>query len=582
MRRLHRFHGGIHPPEHKTESLLRPLRPAGLPPELVLPLNQHIGAPAEPCVAVGQSVHKGDCIARAQGVISAAVHAPTSGTIAAITDRAIAHPSGLSAPCIVLIPDGAETWGQRRALPDYRAHDKAEVLTHLRDCGVAGLGGAGFPTAAKLASSAAIHQLIVNAAECEPYITADDCLLRERPEEVIAGTVILRDLSGASEVLIGIEDNKPTAIAALRDALAASPAREGINIVVIPTRYPSGGERQLIEILTGLQVPSGGLPADLGIICQNVGTAAAVYRAIVHGEPLLSRITTVTGAAVREPGNFEVLLGTPVSYLLAQAGYAADLCERLIMGGPMMGFTLADSNVPVVKTTNCLLAPTPQELPLPPVAQPCIRCGLCAEACPASLLPQQLFWFAQARDYEQLKNHQLADCIECGACSWVCPSHIPLVQYYRASKAEIRKLDAEHQKAEQARLRFEAREQRLAREAVEREARRAARRQAATARSDGGDDRIAQLLAAAQAKKDAALTAAGSFPLPVDADARTRLERDRDLIAGKLATARAKLGSVDPTAEVARAALERSVDKLEGKLAGIDTELAALEAGSEA
>jgi Na+-translocating ferredoxin:NAD+ oxidoreductase subunit C len=252
------------------------------------------------------------------------------------------------------------------------------------------------------------------------------------------------------------------------------------------------------------------------------------------------------------------------------------------MGGPMMGFTLADTSVPVVKTTNCLLAPTPAELPLPPVAQPCIRCGLCAEACPASLLPQQLFWFAQARDYEQLKNHQLADCIECGACSWVCPSHIPLVQYYRASKAEIRKLDAEHHKAEQARLRFEAREQRLLREAAEREARRAARRQAATARSDAGDDRVAQLLAAAQAKKDAALAAAGSVPLPVDADARTRLERDRGLIAGKLATARAKLGSVDPAAEVARAALERSVEKLAGKLADIDAELAALNETSDA
>jgi electron transport complex protein RnfC len=570
MKRLHRFHGGIHPPENKRQSLRQPLRSAGIPAELVLPLNQHIGAPAEPCVAVGQRVAKGERIATARGAVSAAVHAPTSGTITAIESRPIAHPSGLTAPCLVLACDGEDRWGERQPLPDYATLPREDVLAYLRDSGIAGMGGAGFPTANKLATSAQIETLLINAAECEPYITADDCLLQTRPAEVLDGAAIIARLCRAQQILIGIEDNKPQAIAALREALTQRSDAEHFELAVIPTLYPSGGERQLIEILTGKQVPSGGLPADLGIICQNVATAAAVYRALEHGEPLLARITTVTGEAVRDPGNFEVLLGTPVRHVLAQAGFASELTERLIMGGPMMGFTLPSLDVPVGKTTNCLLAPTPAELPLPPAAQPCIRCGLCAQVCPATLLPQQLFWFAQARDYDQLKAHQLADCIECGACSWVCPSHIPLVQYYRASKAEIRKLDAEHRKAEQARLRFEAREQRLARETAEREVKRAARRQAATARAEDGEDRVAQLLAAAQAKKEAA---AGAPPADPDANPRSKLERDQALLRNKLASARDKLAALDPGAEVARSALERSVEKLEGKLAEVHREL---------
>ena len=429
MRKIFGFHGGIHPPEHKHPSADAPIAAAGIPPTLVLPLSQHIGAPAVPLVEVGDTVLKGQKVAAARGAVSAAVHAPTSGRVAAIEDRLVAHPSGLSAPCIVIDTDGRDEWIEHHGVKDYTRLDSAVLLERVRDAGIAGLGGAGFPTAVKLEPRGAggIHTLILNGTECEPYITADDRLMRERAAQIVSGAEIIRHLVQPGETLIGIEDNKPEALAAMREAAADT----AMEVIEFPTKYPSGGEKQLIEILTGKQVPSGGLPADIGILCQNLGTAAAVHDAVVLGRPLISRITTVTGEAVAKPGNYEVLLGTPMAYLLARAGYDADRNNRLIMGGPMMGFTVPDAGVPVVKTTNCLLAPTTDELPAPPPPQACIRCGLCAEACPATLLPQQLFWFSQGKEFEKLEAHNLFDCIECGACSWVCPSNIPLVQYYR-------------------------------------------------------------------------------------------------------------------------------------------------------
>ncbi|PLW81905.1 electron transport complex subunit RsxC [Kineobactrum sediminis] len=507
MRRIHDFHGGIHPAENKLQSLATGIRPAGIPSQLILPLAQHIGAPSQPLVSPGDRVLKGQLIASAAGHVSVPLHAPSSGQILAIEDRPVPHPSGYSAPCVVIECDGRDEWVEEPSgIRNYRACEPSALLEKIRSAGIAGMGGAGFPTAVKLAGKpgAGITTLIINGTECEPYITADDILMQERAADILAGVDIMRHILKPQEILFGIEDNKPAAIAALKTAAAGS----DVEIITFPTKYPSGGEKQLIEILTGKQVPSGGLPADIGVICQNVGTAVAVRNAVIYGRPLISRITTVTGDAVTAPGNFEVLLGTPMAHLLALAGFSAEKCERLIMGGPMMGFTVSGAEVPVVKTTNCVLAPTTREMPTPPPAQPCIRCGLCAQACPASLLPQQLFWFAQGKEFDKLEQHNLFDCIECGACSWVCPSHIPLVQYYRAAKADIVKQRRDHEKSEQARLRFEARQERIAREEAEREAKRAARKQAAEKRAElaaeGGDeDPVQAAIERARARKTA-------------------------------------------------------------------------------
>ncbi|USR38440.1 electron transport complex subunit RsxC [Ectopseudomonas hydrolytica] len=465
--------GGIHPAERKELSNRTPIQQAPLPKRLVLPLGQHIGAVAEPCVVVGQRVRKGEKIAEANGFVSAPLHAPTSGTVSFIGPQPYPHVSGMLAPAIVIDSDGLDEWIELKPHADYRHMASAELLALIREAGISGLGGAGFPTAVKLTArpTQKIHTLIINGTECEPYITADDLLMRERAGELVSGIDILVQLIQPDQVLIGIEDNKPEAIAAVRSACS----ERSYQVRVFPTKYPSGGEKQLIQILTGVEVPSGGLPADIGILCQNVGTCTAIHDAVVLGKPLISRITTLTGEALARPGNVEALLGTPVGELLEFAGLDTGKLNRLIMGGPMMGFTLPSLEVPLIKTSNCLLASTAAELPPPPPAMPCIRCGECAEACPASLLPQQLHFFALGQEHEQLKAHNLFDCIECGACAYVCPSSIPLVQYYRAAKAEIRELEQKQLKAEHSKQRFEQRQERLRRAEEQKEAERKAR-----------------------------------------------------------------------------------------------------------
>lgn len=512
-RKIHSFHGGIHPPENKSQSLGEAIRFAGVPDSLVLPLSQHIGAPAVPVVAVGDTVAKGDCIARAEGLVSVPVHAPTSGTIAAIENRPIPHPSGLDDLCIVIEPDGQDRWRERKPVQDFRKLDANALLEVIRNAGIAGMGGAGFPTGFKLNARdrREINTLILNGTECEPYITSDHALMRERATELAQGIAILTYLLKPGEVLLGVEDNKLDVVPGLQAALdghdfSALAGREcSAEVVTFPTKYPSGGEKQLIEILTGKQVPAGGLPADIGIVCQNLGTSVAIADAVLRDQPLVSRITTLTGEALSRQCNLEVLLGTPIEFLLQQCGYRAETNNRLIMGGPMMGFALTDTRMPVVKTSNCILAPSEQELPTPPPAQPCIRCGFCAEACPVSLLPQQLYWFAQGKELEKLEQHNIADCIECGACSYVCPSHIPLVQYYRASKAEIRERDRDMRQAEYAKQRFDARQQRLQRLEEEKIAARKARqaKAAANAKRVDGEDPKAAAVAAALARVEA-------------------------------------------------------------------------------
>ncbi|AOM40090.1 electron transport complex subunit RsxC [Xenorhabdus hominickii] len=462
------FEGGIHPPEMKLQSSRTPLRYAPLPDELIIPLQQHLGPEGELLVKAGDNVLKGQPLTLGSGR-TVPVHASTSGTITAIEPCVTAHPSGLKELCIRLCPDGEDRWCDRIQTPDYTTLDTDNLLRRIQQAGIAGLGGAGFPTAIKLKGGQHnLNTLIINAAECEPYITADDRLMREHAYEVIEGIRILMHLLNPKQVLIGIEDNKPEAIDALNAALNGD---KSIIVRVIPTKYPSGGAKQLTKILTGKEVPSGGRSSDIGVLMQNVGTVMAIKRAIINGEPLIERVVTLTGEAVTSPGNFWARLGTPVQFLLQQAGFSPKSEQMVIMGGPLMGFTLPDLSVPVVKISNCILAPSTQEMEPNEIEEACIRCGLCVEACPAGLLPQQLYWFSRGEEHEKAKNHHLFDCIECGACAYVCPSNIPLVQYYRQEKAEIRAIDAESRRSAEAKIRFEAKQTRMEQEKLAREER---------------------------------------------------------------------------------------------------------------
>jgi len=501
MRKTWLTPGGVHPPENKQQSLTQPIGELPIPDRLVVPLSQHIGAPSIACVKVGDCVLKGQKIADSAGSVSVAVHAPTSGTITAIEARPVAHSSGMTAPCIEISNDGLDQWIASEGIADFEHTSPSALLSVITEAGIAGMGGAGFPTAVKLnpGFQRPIDTLIINATECEPYITADDAIIRERAEEIIEGVRILSHILGnPSNILIGIEDNKPEAIAALRPHIQDT----GISLVSFPTKYPSGGEKQLIYILTGKELPSGQIPADIGTVCVNIGTIYAIKRAVVDAQPLISRVTTVTGKACAINRNYNVLIGTAVSHLLQHNNFDQQACSRVVMGGPMMGFSLTSEDVPIVKTSNCILAPSYQEIPEDEPAQPCIRCGMCAEVCPASLLPQQLFWYSQAKDHDRLQAHNLFDCIECGACSYVCPSNIPLVQYYRNSKGEIKTAQQEKVKSDHARERFEFHKQRIEQAEQEREAKRAARREAAkqAKSTTAGSGSAADIVAAAQAR----------------------------------------------------------------------------------
>jgi len=513
MRRLWEFPGGLHLDDHKAESTRRPVERLPLPATLTVPLQQHIGEAAEILVAVGDRVLGGQTLARATGYVSAAVHAGTSGTVTAVEERPVPHPSGLTAMCVVIDTDGRDQWVAPLPPLDWQASSPMELRQRVRECGLVGLGGAAFPSSVKLnpTGERALEHLIVNGAECEPWIACDDMLMRERAAEIVEGIRIVAHALRPREVLIGVEDNKPEAIDALRSAVEAAGARE-IEVVPVPTRYPAGGEKQLVYTLTGKEVPSDGIPLQIGVVCHNVGTLAALRRAVVEGRPLTDRYVAVTGPGIREPRVVEALVGTPFRDLVDFCGgYAGDV-DRLLMGGPMMGFAVADDGVALVKATNCILAATPALFPAPDTAMPCIRCGACTDACPASLLPQQLYWYARAQDFERVQDHSLFDCIECGACAYVCPSHIPLVQYFRYAKTEIWAQERDRQKADIARDRHEFRQLRLEREAREkrekRERKKAALRSRRAPEGEGlsapGDDKKAAIdaaLAKARAKK---------------------------------------------------------------------------------
>ncbi|HDL6926285.1 TPA: electron transport complex subunit RsxC [Yersinia enterocolitica] len=552
------FDGGIHPPEMKLQSSRVPMRIATLPEQLIVPLQQHLGPEGELRVSTGERVLKGQPLTVGRGRM-VPVHAPTSGVITAIAPHTTAHPSGLAELCVHITPDGEDRWREQQPWADYSLRDKNDLLERIHQAGIAGLGGAGFPTASKLQGGLnSVTTLIINAAECEPYITADDRLMQEHASEVVLGTQILMYLLQPQQVLMGIEDNKPEAITALQHALRG---QDKIQLRVIPTKYPSGGAKQLTKILTGKEVPFGKHSSSIGVLMQNVGTVVAIKRAVIDDEPLIERVVTLTGDALSKPGNFWARIGTPVLHLLKLAGFTPQNQPMVIMGGPLMGFTLPSLDVPIVKISNCILAPTEAEMGLSEPEQSCIRCGLCVDACPAGLLPQQLYWFSRGEEHEKARNHNLFDCIECGACAYVCPSNIPLVQYYRQEKAEIRTLDQEAERAAQAKARFEAKQARLQREKLARELR---HKQAAVKLTDVDQQTVeaaVSRLARESNNTDSTISVTlGQTPDNSAAiaarEARKEQARARQ-VEKKLATAEPETDAIDPRQAAVAAAIAR-------------------------
>lgn len=456
-----RLTGGKRLPANKADSTARPIRRGFIPPRLIVSTRQHRGPAATPVVSIGQSVLRGDCIARADSLAAGDVHAPTSGRIVAIEPHDTPLSSAVSSEiCIVIETDGANRPAFQPAPVEPAAAFEAR-LRQIAAAGIVGLGGAIYPTAAKLSHAVQVdcELLIVNGAECEPYISCDDMLMREAPREILDGARILMELVGAPECIVAIERDKPQAIDAIT-AAAEEVGIEGLSIAELPTIYPAGGERQLVDVLAGVEVPSGRFPGDLGFVCQNVGTAYAAHRYFRYGEPLTSRIVTVTGSAVAEPCNIEAMIGTPIAELIAACGGYRGRAVRLIQGGSMMGFSLQSDSLPVTKASNCIIAAAAPEVRLDTYEWPCIRCGECAIACPARLQPQDLVLAARDANAEALAELELSECIECGLCDVVCPSHIRLTQAFRDAKQLMQTVDAREAFSRQSDERYRRREQR--------------------------------------------------------------------------------------------------------------------------
>ena len=469
-----KLRGGVHPVGRKELSAEAPICALPLPEHLYVSLQQHIGAPANAVVAVGDRVLKGQLIAASQGMVSAPVHAPTSGRVVAIGDHPAPHPSGLPVPTITIESDGEERWQEFDVPADPMALTPEEIANRVGAAGIVGLGGAAFPSAVKLNLSrkSGVTTLLMNGGECEPYLTCDDRLMRDRAREVVAGIRLIQRAVAAPQVLVGIEDNKPEAIAAMRAAAEGSE----VQVLSVPSMYPMGSEKQLIQALTGKEVPAGGRAADIGVLVHNVGTAYAVHEALTYGRPLVSRIVTVSGGAASVPRNLEVLIGTPAQALYDFCGGFSRVPARLVMGGPMMGQEMNNPHVPVIKGTSGVLALTHEEIGQPSPA-PCIRCSTCVRACPVGLLPLEMSAHIRAGDLGAAVDLGLKDCIACGSCSYVCPAHIPLVHYFNYAKGDLAAKERGKLKQEATKKLAEARNERMARIAREREE--AARQRAA-------------------------------------------------------------------------------------------------------
>ncbi len=474
---------GVHPDDHKRPAADAPVRVMPVPQRLYLPLQQHLGGPARPVVLVGQAVSKGELIAEAQGMVSAPIHAPTSGTIVAVSEITAPHPSGLTLPAIILEADGRDAWGELQPCDDPFALAPAEIGRRVAAAGVVGMGGAAFPSSVKLigASRAKVTTLVMNGGECEPYLSCDDRLMRDQAAAIVDGIRIMLHATGAQRALVGIEDNKPEAIAAMQAAAGGA-----VEIRPVPARYPMGSEKQLIQVLTGTEVPADGRPADIGVIVHNVGTALAVRAAVREGKPLISRLLTVNGQCAANPGNIEVRIGTLAEAVLAFAGGlkgdGLGLARR-VMGGPMMGMQIPHWRVPVLKGSSGILALSAQEV-AEQEPDPCIRCGSCVKACPMGLLPLEMSARIRNEALSEAVDIGLKDCIACGCCAYVCPSNIPLVQYFVHAKGELAAQDRAKLRTEATKKLAQQRQDRLAREAREKAeaaAKRKAEREAAAA-----------------------------------------------------------------------------------------------------
>ncbi len=430
--RLKTFPGGLHPADNKLWTATSPIENVPLPEELIIPLSQHIGAPADACVDVGDQVKKGQVVGSAKGFVSVPVHASTSGEVVAVEPRL--HPSGRMLPAVVIRPDGADAWREDLPKGDPELLTADEIRDRLRDAGIVGMGGATFPAHVKLSppEEKPIDTLIINGVECEPYLTADHRLMLEEPDRVLRGVAILRKVLSVDTVCIGIEANKPDAIALMTEKCAGS----GVEVIPLEVKYPQGAEKQLILAITGREVPSGGLPMEVGVVVQNVGTAAAVADAIIDGMPLIERICTVTGSGVVAQKNLRIRVGTPLQHLVDQCGGLNGEPAKLIMGGPMMGMAQLSLDVPATRGTSGLLIFREGDVPLVEEG-PCIRCARCVRACPANLLPTTIAAYTRLDMFDEAEGYNAMDCIECGCCSYSCPSFIPLVQSLRHAKGAI-------------------------------------------------------------------------------------------------------------------------------------------------
>ncbi|MDL2193851.1 electron transport complex subunit RsxC [Shewanella algae] len=572
-----RLTGGIHPPQMKDLSNGSPIGRLPLASEFLLPVPQ-VGDSAVLEVKVGDRVLKGQALTRGLSAMYLAVHAPTSGIIRAIEQRPSNHPSALPVLTCVLEADG-----QDQAIDfdqqDIAALSREQILSRIRQAGIAGLGGAMFPAHIKLNPASEIELLLINGVECEPYISADDRLMREHASEILDGIEIVHGLLNPKRVIIAIEDNKPEAIQAMQQALDSCHLPKGsIRITVIPTKYPSGGEKQLIQIITGQEVPSGAIPAQLGIVVHNVGTAFAIREAVCLGKPLIERVVTVTGGNIPKPGNYWVPLGTPIAHILEQSGFTPSGQDTVIIGGPMMGHTLPLIKVPLLKGSNCILVPSASEISPPAEEKACIRCGECAQVCPASLLPQQLYWHSKAEEYDKASAYNLRDCIECGCCSYVCPSDIPLVEYYRVAKAAIKRNHEEKQLAEQAKQRFDARLKRLEAEKQAREAKaKAAADKRRAAMGSGEKDAVAEAMARIKAKK-AAEASVVATESPVEKAVETadsaviqpKADKRKSDVAAAIARAKAKKAAAQGTVPAEEVADTTTDNAAEGTTPGSD------------